>query len=604
MFDDDPKTLFDLLADHDIHLKHRGAGSTHHIDCPQCGGGQHRDKGSLSVTIDKDGRGAAWVCHRGTCGFTGGVHEKNPDYGKSQPKKTQKPKLNQMDAAAAQLGKRPNWVYSFFAERKIGAHTVDQFNISGGEWYFHSLGTRPCLIFPYYWNNKLVTMKYRPHPEKSPQSQINDGPPVVFNAHSLTDAEACIWVEGEPDVMAVSEAALDLGMTYAVVSLRDGAPASATFRQDDKRFEALKTHADELKSIKVHYLAGDMDAPGLALREELARRLGRHKVRLVTWPEGCKDACDVLKLDDGVDAMTSAIANATPYPIEGLRDWNIGLADELYARMPQATMTTGVYAVDDILHLPTEGKLILLTGIPSHGKTTWMRHTLVHTIKHHQRNWLVFTAEEDFDSFVIDCLQVAARQPFRHGMTKEERNIAETELHHHVHLIEADSEREPPTLDKLIELAIFSVLRDGTTDFLIDPWNELEHQKGDMSETDYISRSLQRLKAFAKEYGCNVWLVAHPSKPAPLKPGEKRRVPGGYDISGSANWYNKCDLGLTIHVHEPGKAELHVWKSRRHRWATTGHRARMDFDQATGRYLEPLPAQDDPVHPHNEPQEC
>jgi twinkle protein len=37
--------------------------------------------------------------------------------------------------------------------------------------------------------------------------------------------------------------------------------------------------------------------------------------------------------------------------------------------------------------------------------------------------------------------------------------------------------------------------------------------------------------------------VAHPTKP---QDGNKK-IPGLYDISGSANWANKADYGLTYH---------------------------------------------------------
>ncbi len=33
-------------------------------------------------------------------------------------------------------------------------------------------------------------------------------------------------------------------------------------------------------------------------------------------------------------------------------------------------MTTGTYALDKILHIPMEGRLLVWTGIPGHGKST------------------------------------------------------------------------------------------------------------------------------------------------------------------------------------------------------------------------------------------
>src|SRR5690606_16084543 len=69
----------------------------------------------------------------------------------------------------------------------------------------------------------------------------------------------------------------------------------------------------------------------------------------------------------------------------------------------------------------------------------------------------------------------------------------------------------------------------------------------DETETDYISRALRQIKRFAKQYDVAFWIVAHPTKP---HEGSKK-VPGLYDISGSANWANKADYGLTYHRPDP-----------------------------------------------------
>jgi twinkle protein len=60
-----------VLAEHNIRLKSlpEGGRSAKAI-CPQCSGGRTREI-SLSVTIDEDGQGAVWRCHRGKCGWVG-----------------------------------------------------------------------------------------------------------------------------------------------------------------------------------------------------------------------------------------------------------------------------------------------------------------------------------------------------------------------------------------------------------------------------------------------------------------------------------------------------------------------------------------------------
>jgi twinkle protein len=65
-------------------------------------------------------------------------------------------------------------------------------------------------------------------------------------------------------------------------------------------------------------------------------------------------------------------------------------------------------------------------------------------------------------------------------------------------------------------------------------------------------------------------------------------IPTLYDISGSANWVNKADLGIVIH-RDPGKdstrAEIHVRKVRFKEEGKIGG-VSLRWDRATGRYSE------------------
>ena len=66
-----------------------------------------------------------------------------------------------------------------------------------------------------------------------------------------------------------------------------------------------------------------------------------------------------------------------------------------------------------------------------------------------------------------------------------------------------------------------------------------------MTETEYISQSLTKVRRFARENDVHVWLVAHPTKLRRLDNGSYP-VPTPYDISGSAHWRNKADNALAI----------------------------------------------------------
>lgn len=592
-------SLFELLADQSIRLKTIAPSRTEHIRCPKCDGGSSREM-SLSVTVDGDGQGATWTCHRGGCGWADGLRTHQDGKPLQRPSTTYRRPATVPQSVASS---RPDWLYDFFAARKISARVVHELSIYGAERTFpNPIGRTNTIVFPYSFDGEIVNQKFRPHPAKNPMLQEKEALPTLYNVDSLGPAPGeIVWVEGEMDVAALHEC----GVKHAV-SLKDGAPATMKPEMDPeaKRFLALRTHADMLDKVPRIVLAGDMDTPGLALREELARRLGRHRCFLVTWPDGAKDAGDAL-MRYGPDAVLAALAAAEPYPIEGLQRVQAGTLLALRQLPAPRTMTTGCGASDRILKLPAEGRLIVVTGYPASGKTTWVRFVMVHTAANEQRRWAVFSPEmQPWEQFAAECAEAWIRKPFYptpgvECMTDYDIEQAEAFLSDRMTMLVCDAENHAPTMDWILERAKFAVLRDGVTDLLIDPWNEVEQQReAGSTETEFIGRALQRLKAFGLRYGCNVWVIAHPAKPPALKNGETRGAPGPYDISASAHWANKADLGLTVHSPIAGSAELHLWKSRFRRFGTKTTKAIMDFNIVVGTFDTPL---SDPAHAGYQP---
>lgn len=594
-------SLAELISVAGFKMKSLRAGHGEHVLCPKCEGGRTKER-SLSVSIDEDGDGATWICKRGSCGWKDGarVH----DAPAPSPRATV---AHQVPAPTtpAQQSNRPDWFYEAFNERNIGARTVHELGIYATERNFpHPFGRLRAIVFPYLHHGEVVNRKFRSHPKQT-MGQEPGALPTLFNIDRLGESPTeIVWVEGEMDVAALFEC----GIPHAV-SLKDGAPASIKPETDPnaKRFEALRTHAAVLAKARRIVLAGDMDDPGLALREELARRLGRHRCHLVTWPADCKDACDALRLH-GPDAVLAALKAAEPYPIAGLQRIEAGTLLALRRMPPPTTMTTGTRGTDAILKLPTEGRLIIVTGYPGSGKTNWVRFVMVHTAGNHARRWAVFSPEmQPWEQFAAECAEVWSGKPFwpippLPSMTDDEIRDAEIWLSSRVTMLVCDAEDEAPTIDWVLERARAAVLRDGVTDLIIDPWNEVDPTRPNgITETEFIGRSLQRLKAFGLRHGCNIWLIAHPAKPQPTKPGAaKGEAPGPYDISGSAHWFNRADLGITVHSPHSGSAEVHIWKSRFvRRWGKRGEVAVLDFDPLIGRYTTPIPMSQDADPPHS-----
>jgi twinkle protein len=96
------------------------------------------------------------------------------------------------------------------------------------------------------------------------------------------------------------------------------------------------------------------------------------------------------------------------------------------------------------------------------------------------------------------------------------------------------------TIEKILAAASQLCLRRGIRGLVIDPWNELEALRpSGMTETEFVSQSLKRIRVFARNRDVDAWVVVHPSKLYRNDAG-KNPVPTLYDCSGSAHWRNKA----------------------------------------------------------------
>jgi len=136
----------------------------------------------------------------------------------------------------------------------------------------------------------------------------------------------------------------------------------------------------------------------------------------------------------------------------------------------------------------------------------------------------------------------------------------------------------------IIEKAKYLVKKRGIKVLVIDPYNKIEHlkEKGE-NETEYISRFLDKLVTFARTYNVLIFLVAHPRKMQKDGTG-KHEVPSLYDINGSANFYNKCDYGISIYRMPEGN-EVHVQVLKiKFKHLGDGGDVKMMYNYRNGRY--------------------
>lgn len=550
----------------DFGIEVRHSSGEEDTTCPQCSESRRNKRARcLSVNIDK----GVWTCHH--CGWSGGLgtgEQSRPVITKTWRRPQYQPERISPSEEAVR----------WFATRGITKEVMERNRIGVCNAYFPQLEDRAnAVTFPYLRGNEVINVKYR---TKDKHFRMEAGAERVL--YGLNDiGEELIWVEGEMDKLSVEVA----GFT-SCVSVPDGAPTPNTKNYDSK-FDFMG--APELSKAKMHIIAVDNDEPGARLEDELLRRLGRDTCKVVRWPEGCKDSNDVLK-KHGPDVLRECIEAATWVPVEGEHevDEYSDSMDRLYRYGMPKGLRTGWYGVDDY-YTVMPGEWTLVTGVPGHGKSEWLDALAIQLAMREGWVFAVFSPENQPTEYHLSKLaEKYMNKPFGEGPTERmspaEKDQAMGFLQSHfVFLLP-----ELPTVEALIERLKSIVRRRGVRGVILDPWNEIDHTRpSGLTETEYISQALSKFRAFARNTGVHLWIVAHPTKLQKEADGSYP-VPTPYDVAGSAHWRNKADNCIAVWrdtKEHNDLVEIHVQKVRKKSVGRPGL-VTLKYQRITGNYYE------------------
>lgn len=243
------------------------------------------------------------------------------------------------------------------------------------------------------------------------------------------------------------------------------------------------------------------------------------------------------------------------------------------------------------------GQWTVVGGFPGSGKSEWVDALMVNLAERDPRWLFALYSPENFPhaAHLAKLVEKRARKPFSEGITPRmtEQEYADSAAWVLEHFLWLDSELRDPV--SLLEAAVAYRADRRKLGVLLDPWNVLEHQRGQMSETDYISLTLTHVVQLCRAAQCHVWMVVHPAK-IPRNRDGTRPVPTPHDLSGSHAWYSKADNIVTIQrdqVEGSALVEVHVQKVR-HKWVGGVGLATLHYDRVTGRYFD-APTMIDPV---------
>jgi twinkle protein len=414
------------------------------------------------------------------------------------------------------------------------------------------------ISIPYLVGSDEVNHKFRHIGEKRFR-QDTGGEQVLWNFNVVMDPtladQPLVITEGEFDAMA----AIQCGHLRSV-SVPGGAPAREIGQGEQSRKYAYLDHAKAaLRDVREIVLATDADAPGQALLNDLAIRLGKARCRWVKYPKGCKDLNETLQRY-GERGVHEVFRRAEWCRVDGVYRMS-----ELPPYPARNRFDTGIPGLDRHYRVRM-GDLCVMTGVPGHGKSTFVNDVLCRMVTEY--GWRVAIAS--FEQHPQADHRRALREWFCKGPTHDgfghlivgDDYLAEADAwidEHFVFIVPSDDDLA--NLEWTLEKCAAAVMRHGVRMVVIDPWNELDHDKPhDVSLTEYTGKAIKEFKRLARSLDVHVIVVAHPTK---LAGGER---PGLYSISDSAHWANKPDVGVVIWKPdiESEVAEVHVVKSRYH----------------------------------------
>ena len=456
----------------------------------------------LSVNIDD------WLYNCHNCGWGGNVgikFKKKVDF-------VLPPKVN------SNIAER---VIKWFGNRGITEPTLIHWKIGESLEYMPQVqAKRRCINFNYYRNNEIVNVKYR---DGEKNFKLVSGAELIFyGIDNIKELQKCYIVEGEMDALSLHEAGL-----YSVCSVPNGASKGS------QKLEYLDNCYQYFKDKKEIILCTDNDDAGLQLRNELARRFGKYRCKYVEFGD-YKDANEVL-IEKGAETLRNIIKQAKDFPLEGVLNLDNIWQDVLnYNENGITNYSIGLPGSDNYFKMAF-GEWTVVSGIPNSGKSDILDQILCNISLQHDFRCAMFSPE----SFPYEGhIKRIANKLNQKNCNSEDLNNTKDFIEDHFFWIKIDLENL--TLKGILNAFRELVFQKGINVCVIDPWNMLDHSA--QRDHSYIGKILSQITQFCQQTNTHLFLVAHPRKIE--SEGGVYKKPTLYDISGSADFFNKAYNGL------------------------------------------------------------
>tara|TARA_Y100001963_G_scaffold21081_1_gene27086 strand:- start:1405 stop:3087 length:1683 start_codon:yes stop_codon:yes gene_type:complete len=389
--------------------------------------------------------------------------------------------------------------FNALIDRNISEATTKKYGVK----VVNGLNGKPTQHhYPYYNGHELGATKIRKLPKDfSLEGSFEET--GLFGEQLFNKGGKYITItEGECDAMAAYEL---LGSKWAAVSIKRGAAGAERDIKDSLEF---------LESFENIVICFDSDKSGRTAAKKIARLFQPSKAKIMTLPNGFKDANDMLvanKHKDFVESWWSA-KTYTPSGVINVSEEK----EKFFNREKKDSIPFPWEGLNKKLYGLRQGELVTLTGGTGLGKSSVTRELEHHLIKNTDDNVGIIALEEDWRRTIDGVLSIEANA--RLYIDQEREKFSKEELDKFFNILyDGDNKNRvwihahfgTNDIDEIFTKLRFMIIACGCKWVVVDHLHMLVSAVSEGDERRAIDNIMTRLRSIVEETSVGLVLVSH-----------------------------------------------------------------------------------------------
>lgn len=390
-------------------------------------------------------------------------------------------------------------IYGALSDRKISKDTAQKYGVRV---VYDTAGQVAQHIYPFFNNNEKTATKIRYVKDKNFSFQGTYEGTGLFGEQLFKGGKYITLVEGECDAMAGYEL---FGSKWDVVSIKRGSQGAV---------KDVKESLEFLEQYEKIIICFDNDKAGKEASKKVAQLFTPSKAKIMTLPNGYKDANDMLK-DNKHALFVKAFWDSKIYTPAGV----INVSDkrnEFHKREKKNSVPYPWQGLNEKLVGMRGGELITLTGGTGLGKSSVTRELEHWLIKETEDNVGVIALEEDWRRTIDGILSIEANNRLYIDHVREQ--YSEEELDNLFDIL-YDGENKNRVwvhahfgtndIDEIFSKIRFMIIGCECKWIVLDHLHMLVVASAEGDERRAIDNIMARLRSIVEETGVGMILVSH-----------------------------------------------------------------------------------------------